>query len=175
MHLRLPAFLRAALALVPLAALSCAPMRSMPRIVSLTDAKDAAAHDQWHYAPIVRTGDFVVLSGIAAARGATDEEKIQNMFERARASLAAVGATFDDVVEIDTFHTATTNDDLERAFETFSKVHATVFHAPYPAWTAIGHAVLLNKDAIVEMRVVAVIGSGKGARVERASGPEGAR
>jgi hypothetical protein len=71
------------------------------------------------------------------------------------------------VVEITTFHTAPTHEDFVRAFEVVSKVHATVFRPPYPAWTAIGNAALLNRDAILEMRIVAVIGSGKGARVER--------
>jgi len=46
-------------------------------------------------------------------------------------------------------------------------VHAATFHPPYPAWTAIGNAALLAKDAIVEMRLVAIVGSGKGARIER--------
>jgi len=139
---------------------------SAPRVVFLTDALDAKAHDEWHYAPAVRAGDLVILSGIAAGRGATDEEKIRNMFERARVLLAAAGASFDDVVEITTFHTAPTNDAFGGAFETFSKVHAGVFHPPYPAWTAIGNAALLNKNAVAEMRVVAVVSSGKGARVE---------
>jgi enamine deaminase RidA (YjgF/YER057c/UK114 family) len=140
---------------------------SVPRVVHLTDDLDAKAHDEWHYAPVVRAGDLVILSGIAAGRGWTDEEKIRNMFERARVLLAAAGASFDDVVELTTFHTAPTNDDFRGAFEIFSKVHATVFHPPYPAWTAIGNAALLNKSAVVEMRVVAVVGSGKGARVQR--------
>jgi enamine deaminase RidA (YjgF/YER057c/UK114 family) len=138
-----------------------------PRVVYLSDPGEASAHDEWHYAPVTRAGDMVVVSGIPAGRGATDEEKIRNMFERARRSLAAAGATFDDVVEISTFHTAPTHDDFLRAFETVSKVHATIFRPPYPAWTAIGNAALLSKDAILEMRLVAIVGSGRGARVER--------
>jgi len=138
-----------------------------PRIVYVPNAIEASAHDEWHYAPVVRTGDLVVLSGIPAGKGATDEEKVQNMFARAQRLLAAAGATFDDVVEITTFHTAPTHDEFERAFAAVSKVHATVFRPPYPAWTAIGNAALLNKDAILEMRMVAVVGSGKRAQVQR--------
>ena len=89
---------------------------SAPRVVFLTDALDAKAHDEWHYAPVVRTGDLVILSGISAGRGATDDEKIGNMFERARVLLAAAGASFDDVVEITTFHAAPTNDEFRAAF-----------------------------------------------------------
>jgi enamine deaminase RidA (YjgF/YER057c/UK114 family) len=159
--------------LLALCALSCAPVPasvsppSAPRVVYLPNAIEASAHDEWHYAPVVRTGDLVVLSGIPAGRGTTDEEKVRNMFARAQRLLAAAGATFDDVVEIATFHTAPTRDDFERAFEVVSKVHATIFRPPYPAWTAIGNAALLNKDAILEMRIVAVVGSGRGARVLR--------
>jgi enamine deaminase RidA (YjgF/YER057c/UK114 family) len=152
---------------------ACAPAAppATPRVVFLADAIETAAHDEWHYAPVVRSGDLVVLSGIPAGRGATDEEKIRNAFARAGRALAAAGATFDDVVEITTYHTAPTHDDFERAFAAVSKVHATVFHPPYPAWTAIGNAALLNKDAILEMRIVAVAGSGRGARVERKAAP----
>jgi hypothetical protein len=61
---------------------------------------------------------------------------------------------------------------LPWAFDTFFKVHATVFRPPYPAWTAIRNAALLNKSALAEMRAVAVVNSGKGARVDRAANLE---
>ena len=64
----------------------------LPRVVYLPDAIETSAHDEWHYAPVVRTGDLVVLSGIPAGRGASDEEKVRNAFERARRLLAAAGA-----------------------------------------------------------------------------------
>jgi enamine deaminase RidA (YjgF/YER057c/UK114 family) len=158
--------------LVAVVFLSCAPISpvapaSGARVVYLPNAIEASAHDDWHYAPVVRAGDLVVLSGIPAGRGANDEEKVRNMFARAERLLAAAGATFDDVVEITTFHTAPTHDEFERAFAAVSRVHATVFRPPYPAWTAIGNATLLNKDAVLEMRVMAVVGSGRGARVAR--------
>jgi enamine deaminase RidA (YjgF/YER057c/UK114 family) len=114
-----------------------------------------------------RVGTLVVLSGIPAALGATDEEKIRAMFERARVALESAGASFDDVIEIQTFHTAPTHDAFARDFEIMARVHAATFRAPYPAWTAIGNAALLAKDAIVEMRLVAIVGSGRGARIER--------
>lgn len=144
-----------------------APAPTAPRVVYLTGDRDVKTHDEWHYAPAARVGDLVVLSGIPAARGATDEEKIRAMFERARVALESAGATFDDVIEIQTFHTAPTHEAFARDFEIMARVHAATFHPPYPAWTAIGNAALLAKDAIVEMRLVAIVGSGKGARIER--------
>ena len=84
-----------------------------------------------------------------------------------RQERAAAGATFEDVVEISTFHTAATHETFTHDFEIVAKVHAELFHPPYPAWTAIGNAALLAKDAVLEMRLVAVVGSGRGARIER--------
>jgi len=156
----------AILALSLTAACAAAPSPS-PRVVVLADASQAKAHDEWHYAPATRVGDMVVISGIPAARGDTPEAKVRAMFERARGALASAGATFDDVVEISTFHTAPTHEQFTADFEVVAKVHAEIFHPPYPSWTAIGNAALLAKDALLEMRLVAVVGSGKGARLER--------
>src|SRR5438874_1894690 len=82
--------------LVAIVVLSCAPTSpaapaSPPRVVYLPNANEASAHDDWHYAPVVRAGDLVVLSGIPAGRGANDEEKVRNMFARAQRLLAAAG------------------------------------------------------------------------------------
>lgn len=168
MHLRI-AFAFAALACACTAAAPPAPSAPTPppRVVYLSGDRDVKTHDEWHYAPAARVGDLVVLSGIPAARGATDEEKIRAMFERAKVALESAGASFDDVIEIQTFHTAPTHEAFARDFEIFARVHAATFRAPYPAWTAIGNAALLAKDAIVEMRLVAIVGSGRGARIER--------
>lgn len=92
------------------------------------------------------------------------------MFERAGVQLRAAGASFGDVVEISSFHASKSQAALAAEFEAFEKVHAQYFKPPYPAWTAIGNAVLLAPGAVVEMRLVAVIGSGAGARVVRTAG-----
>lgn len=142
-----------------------------PRIVAVATPGDARAHDEWHYAPVTRAGRLVVVSGIAAARGDTYEEKIRHMFDRAKAELEAAGARLEDVVEISTFHVSPTHDAFVAEFAAFEKIHAEYFHPPYPSWTAIGNAALLAPGAVVEMRLVAVVGSGQGARVDRSTGP----
>lgn len=67
------------------------------------------------------------------------------------ATLAAGGCTFDDIVDLTTFHT-----DPERQFESFMAIKNEVFpQAPYPNWTAIGVNWLAGFD--FEIKVVARI------------------
>ena len=46
-----------------------------------------------HYTPVVRIGDRVIVSGIPAIEGETDEAKIRWLFQQLQAHLATVGAT----------------------------------------------------------------------------------
>jgi enamine deaminase RidA (YjgF/YER057c/UK114 family) len=120
----------------------------------------------YHYAPAVRVGDMVIVSGIPAHRGATYEEKIQHMFGTLKTVLEASGATLADVVEINTFHTEVRDTkSFEAEFVKFLEVHKVHFPEAFPAWTAVGTTALLAEGAPVEMRVVAVVGSGKNAKV----------
>ena len=131
------------------------------------------AYDSYHYAPVLRVGDTVIVSGLPAAKGATYEEKVRNMFERLKIFLAAAGAELSDVVEIDTFHaqardTASFNEEFAR----FAKIHQEYFPGHYPAWTAVGTTALLAEGAVVEMRVTAVVGSGRSFEIRRANPPQ---
>jgi len=130
-------------------------------------------YDDYHYAPAMRVGDTVVVSGIPAARGATYEEKVRNMFERLKGVLAAAGADLGDVIEIDTFHAQAADTAAFKAeFARFVAIHRDYFPDHYPAWTAVGVTALLAEGAVVEMRVTAVIGAGKSAEVRRANPPK---
>jgi enamine deaminase RidA (YjgF/YER057c/UK114 family) len=140
-----------------------------PARTIVVPAGSERAYDNWHYAPAVRVGDTVIVSGIPAGGADTYEGKIRNMFERTRKVLAAAGAEMADVVEIQTFHReARDTETFQKEFAEFLKVHQEFFPANYPAWTAVGTTALLAANAPVEMRVLAVIGSGKRTQVERA-------
>ncbi|MBL8514150.1 MAG: hypothetical protein JNJ55_09200, partial [Betaproteobacteria bacterium] len=77
-------------------------------------------------------------------------------------------ASMADVIEIQTFHVnAKNSEDFNKEFVEFLEVHKEFFTENYPAWTAIGNAALLAPGAVVEMRVEAMIGAGKNARVEK--------
>ena len=124
------------------------------------------SYHEWHYTPAVRIGDMVIVSGIPSGPGATYEEQIHNLFKHARVTLEAAGASLADVVEINTFHAnATDTATFNAEFAKFAPIHHEYFPQNYPAWTAVGTTALLQQGAAVEMRLVAVIGSGKQAKV----------
>jgi enamine deaminase RidA (YjgF/YER057c/UK114 family) len=128
------------------------------------------AYDEYHYAPAVRVGDMVILSGIPAGGPGTYSDQVRRMFQRVEATLKLAGATMDDVVELNTFHAnAKTTEEFGTEFQSFLVVHKEFFKNHYPAWTAVGTTALLAKGSPVEMRVVAMIGSGKSVIVQRES------
>jgi len=130
-------------------------------------------YDKYHYAPVLRSGDMVILSGIAAAGDGSYDDKVRRMFERMKAELALAGLTPADVVEITTFHTQPKDTPaFDAEWDEFLKIHAEYFPAGnYPAWTAIGGIVLLAPGVVVEMRVVAIAGAGKSLQVNYQSHP----
>lgn len=127
---------------------------------------------EFGYAPVVRVGEMVIVSGIPAGGPGSYEEKIRRMYERARDLLASAGASFDDVVELSTFHAEPTDSAAFRAeFERYMPIHRSFFGEHRPAWTAVGTTALLSPGAPVEMRLLAVVGSGKNSRVVRDAPP----
>jgi enamine deaminase RidA (YjgF/YER057c/UK114 family) len=152
--------MRAPLAFLFAGCVACAPPVAPHRTILLATAADAASYARYQYAPAVRVGDTVYVSGIPASRGATYEEQARGAFRRLAEVLAAAGATVDDVVEITTFH-AHANDSaaFNAELEELLRVHAETFKNGYPAWTAVGTTALLS-GAPFELRAVAVVGSG---------------
>ena len=130
------------------------------------------AYDDYHYAPAVRVGDTVIVSGIPAGPGDDYDTRIRAMFKRLETTLKAAGATLDDVVEINTFHREPKDTPaFEAEFQRFLAIHKEFFRAGYPAWTAVGTTALLAEGAPVEMRAVAVVGAAKHLVVQRVKPP----
>ena len=77
-------------------------------------------------------------------------------FQSLRTILEAAGASLVDVVELMTFHT-----DLQAEVHAFGQVKDEYFPERYPAWTAVGISQLAMPGLRVEVRAVAVIGSGR--------------
>lgn len=119
-----------------------------------------------HYTPVVKVGDRVIVSGIPAGNGKTEEDKIRWMFDQLQAHLEKAGATLADVVELQSFHVAGDHDEFRARIEPVLKVHREVFKDHYPAWTAVGTTALYSKDAVMELRAEAIIGSGKRPRAD---------
>ncbi len=122
------------------------------------------------YAPVVRVGNLVIVSGVPAGSQGTYEEKIRRMYEQAVALLAEAGAKVEDVIELTTFHRdAKDTPGFSAEFDRYMPIHREFFRDHRPAWTAVGTTALLSPTAPVEMRVMAVVGSGAASRVVRGS------
>jgi enamine deaminase RidA (YjgF/YER057c/UK114 family) len=133
--------------------------------VILPSAADKRAHDQYRYAAVRRAGDYLYLSGVIVFRRpeeGTDVEAFKAQTRRSlniiKRNLEAAGASFQDVVMINSFHgwqgpnfTGT----RDEQFEAFDAVVGEYIKPPYPAWTAVGTTGLLMDGGIVEMQVIA--------------------
>ena len=109
----------------------------------------------WHLSPVIDTGDFIFFSGVTGVRpdltvAADPETQIRDTFEFLKDHLKVAKSTFDDVVEMTTYHV-----DLRQHLSVFVKVKDEYVKAPYPAWTAIGVSQLITEGTIVEIRLIA--------------------
>lgn len=111
--------------------------------------------DDWHLSPVLLSGDFAFLSGQTGTHpdgtvSLDPEQQFRDAFRFLKSNLAAVGLTFDDVVEMTTYHV-----DLRRHLALFTKVKDEHVKAPYPAWSAIGVSELITAGTLIEIRVIA--------------------
>lgn len=133
--------------------------------VILPTERDRQAHDQNRYAAARRSGDFIYMSGVIVGRRPGEGNDVEafkaqarRAFDRLKATLAASGADFQDVVMINSFHVwqgpnfAGTRDEQ---FKAFDEVVGEYVKPPYPAWTAVGTTGLLSDGGIVEVQLVA--------------------
>ena len=112
-------------------------------------------YDDWHFSPAIEADGTVYLSGVTAARkdkpiSIDPQEQFHDAFYKVGVYLDAAGLTYDDILEMTTFHI-----DLKAHIEVFSKVKDEYVKAPYPAWSAIGVSEFIPENALVEMRIVA--------------------
>ena len=121
-----------------------------------------AIYDAFHFSQATRVGDTIWVSGQTGIDPATMtpaegiEAQTRLAFDNVRTVLEAAGATMDDIVELTTFHL-----DLQGDVPVFSAVKDEYIAEPYPSWSAVGVTQLALPELLVEIRVVAVAGSGK--------------
>lgn len=155
------------LLLLPLfAATGMAWAQAVPSREHFAPAGWEGSYHGLHYSPVVRIGDRVIVSGIPASVGDSDEDKLRWMFAQLDAHLRAAGATLADVVELNSFHVAKDHAEFRARMEPVLKVHREVFRDHYPAWTAVATPALYSGDAPAELRAEAIVGSGKSTKAE---------
>ena len=145
------AILLAATAALPAAA--HAGSRQQATVLLTEDPEARKYQEDWGYADAVITGDTVYLSGVVAGLrpGETDLNAVyERAFVRIGKILQRSGASWDDVVDITTFHT-----DLTTQMPAIVAVKKKYVAAPPPAWTAIEVARLIPDRGITEIKIVA--------------------
>ena len=121
-------------------------------------SRDPGQPDFVRFSPVVRVGDMLYLSGVTGppvARDADDAALTENfvgIFEEVKARLARAGATFDNVVTVETYRL-----DYLRTFPLFNEVKNRYIRAPYPTWTDVGISAL-PPGAMAELVVTAWLG-----------------
>lgn len=115
-----------------------------------------ALYAEHRYSAAIKSGDLLFVSGQVGSRedGSPEpifEEQVRRAFANLKSDLAAAGCTFDDVVDVTTFHT-----DPEAQFDTIMKVRsAEIGDPPFPNWTAVGVTWLAGFD--FEIKAIARI------------------
>lgn len=135
--------------------------------VLIPDARARRSYELLRYAPARRVGNQLYISGVIA--GPLNEEgrdavsltlQVRRAFHRIQQMLHAEGATFADVVIINSFHVwdgPGFKGDRGEQFRVFSAVKDEFMPAPHAAWTAVGTTGFLAPNGVVEVQMIAHI------------------
>lgn len=106
-----------------------------------------ALYEIHRYSAAIRSGGFLFVSGQVGSRedGSPEpdfERQVRLAFDNLTNVLKAAGCSFDDVVDVTTFHT-----DAPAQIDTVLAVRQSVIgEPPYPNWTAVGVTWLAGFD-----------------------------
>jgi len=129
-----------------------AQARQQATVLMSEDEGERAFQERTGYADAVVAGDTIYLSGVVV--GQREGEPLDAAYERAYrrigAILARAGASWDDVVDMTSYHT-----DITAQFEAMTAVHRRFVNPPFPAWTAIDVDRLIPERGITEIKIVA--------------------
>ena len=141
-----------------LAALGGAPAaaggqaRQQATVLMSEDEGSRRSQEEWGYSDAVVTGDMIFLSGVVV--GLRQAETLEAAYERAYGRIGAIlrraRASWDDVVDITTYHT-----DVTAQMPAIVAVQRRHIRPPFPAWTAIDVDRLIPDRGITEIKIVA--------------------
>ena len=130
----------------------------MPRRETVIPKDMKVIHERFHYSPGVKAGPFLFLAGqigrdenLNVIEG--KEAQFVQAFENVKKVLSAAAVTFDDVVDMVTYHT-----DM-RDLQLFMKVKDQYFTnlERLPTWTAIGTTALAMPGLLLEIKCTALL------------------
>ena len=147
--------MRSALLLLALAAVpAMAPgqARQQATVIMSDDEGSRQFQEAWGYSDAIVAGDTIYLSGVVV--GQREGEALEAAYERAYAHIGGIlrraGASWDDVVDITSYHT-----DVTAQMPAITAVHRRHVRPPFPAWTAIDVDRLIPDRGITEIKIVA--------------------
>lgn len=127
-------------------------------------------YEKYHYCPGIKVGNTLYISGQVGRDENLQvvedtEAQFVQAFENVKKVLLAAGASFDDVVEMITYHVTRTNvaTDSEAQQLTiphlplFIQVKDRYFTNQFPTWTGVGVTGLSTPGLIVEIKCTAVL------------------
>jgi enamine deaminase RidA (YjgF/YER057c/UK114 family) len=134
-------------------------------------------YEKFHYCPGIKVGNTLYISGqvgrdenLQVVEGI--EAQFVQTFENVKKVLSAAAATFDDVVEMITYHVTGVNLDIFLAQpsdtpqqQPFTIPHLSLFIAvkdryfthQFPTWTGVGITALSTPGLIVEIKCTAIL------------------
>jgi enamine deaminase RidA (YjgF/YER057c/UK114 family) len=128
----------------------------MPTRETIIPAGMENIYEKFHYSPGIKIGNMLYIAGqigrdenLQVIEG--KEAQFAQAFENVKKVLTAAGATFDDVVEMITYHVDMSD------LQLFIKVKDRYFTNDYPTWTAIGTPTLAMPGLLAEIKCTAVL------------------
>ncbi|MEO1489728.1 MAG: Rid family hydrolase [Pseudomonadota bacterium] len=126
-----------------------------PQKQTLMPEEEAARafQEQFGYSQAVIHGDTVYMSGLILGppqEGETREEAYDRSFQYLGRILERAGSSWDDVVDIISFHR-----DIPASLPALAEVKSRYIKAPYPTWTVIGTTGLYTPDGEIEVKITA--------------------
>ncbi|HKR25498.1 MAG TPA: Rid family hydrolase [Allosphingosinicella sp.] len=144
--------------LLPAALAACLPAaagaqaRAQATVIMSDDEGSRRFQEEWGYSDAVVAGDTIYLSGIVV--GQREGETLEAAYDRAYRHIGGIlrraGASWDDVVDITSYHT-----EITAQMPAITAVHRRYVSAPFPAWTAIDVDRLIPERGITEIKIVA--------------------
>jgi enamine deaminase RidA (YjgF/YER057c/UK114 family) len=119
--------------------------------------------EKFHYSQAVKIGNRVEISGQGGWNNDYEfptsvKEQIVQAFDNVERTLALAGASWKDVVHVNSYHVPTAPDSIgEEHISTMSEQFRKYMGARAPIWTCIGVASLGEPNMLVEIRVTAII------------------